>query len=73
MLRTAIPGAELSVSIRAPREGSDAVDAIFCDSDDMFQSAPPVRGAILDCRFVSVIYLVSIRAPREGSDVWLEQ
>ena len=57
-----------SVSIRAPREGSDW----SCDKPStilaMFQSAPPVRGATISDREPVIGQGVSIRAPREGSD-----
>ena len=37
--------AGVAVSIRAPREGSDAEHDAALDTGEGFQSAPPVRGA----------------------------
>ena len=38
-------------------------------AEAMFQSAPPVKGAIASCKQLENTIPVSIRAPREGGDV----
>jgi len=56
------------VSIRAPRAGGDfSSDRAMFDTV-MFQSAPPVREAMIALDDAQVARLVSIRAPRAGGD-----
>jgi len=57
------------VSIRAPRAGGDAALIVPLRMTGLFQSAPPVRGAICRCREGGEGERVSIRAPRAGGDI----
>ena len=56
------------VSIRAAREGRDIRSAVSGEFEPMFQSARPVKAAIIDMVFTDLIPAVSIRAAREGRD-----
>ena len=56
------------VSIRAPREGGDFIEFWRWSAIRMFQSAPPVKGAISSANSCAGYIQVSIRAPREGGD-----
>ncbi len=58
----------LTVSIHAPREGSDSTQ-VYVDVPDLpFQSTLPAKGATSGISSGPVSRLVSIHAPREGSD-----
>ena len=58
----------LAVSIRAAREGRDIwTHAGFMVMEE-FQSARPVKAAIIGRRVSTLDYIVSIRAAREGRD-----
>ena len=59
---------EIVVSIRAPREGGDT-STPFGLPLPAFQSAPPVKGAMIEPDETRYIKTVSIRAPREGGDL----
>ena len=48
-----------------------AIHRVLYDStQDKFQSAPPVRGAMEAKHVAATDHWVSIRAPREGSDIF---
>ena len=57
-----------TISIHAPREGSDRARLMFARGIWLFLSTLPVRGAtVCRCRLEHVPE-ISIHAPREGSD-----
>jgi len=56
------------VSIRAPRAGGDLAAKVNLALALLFQSAPPVRGAIGQRIGLQSARRVSIRAPRAGGD-----
>ena len=56
------------ISIHAPREGSDDLDAFTKTAKGGFQSTLPVRGATAGGGFCFEGVYISIHAPREGSD-----
>ncbi len=58
----------ISVSIHAPREGSDLALKRYGVFIFLFQSTPPVRGATDEVMWFLRPRFVSIHAPREGSD-----
>ena len=63
------PGLQsLTVSIHAPREGSDIPNRTDSSNVHTFQSTPPERGATADNTGPDNSEAVSIHAPREGSD-----
>ena len=64
-----ISSAESTISIHAPREGSDLLDADIEDEDDIFLSTLPARGATGSFPTTATPWNISIHAPREGSDV----
>ena len=57
-----------TVSIHAPRVGSDGFEYCNDEPGSLFQSTLPAWGATLIPRFLSNSKLVSIHAPRVGSD-----
>jgi len=57
------------VSIRAPRAGGDLAACLRSRQQITFQSAPPVRGAMVNVWRLSALRDVSIRAPRAGGDL----
>ena len=57
-----------TISIHAPREGSDTRCALWAVSRGEFQSTLPARGATDTCEMSNEAYRISIHAPREGSD-----
>ena len=59
----------ISVSIHAPREGSDVHINLCAAISYRFQSTLPVRGATCRGLVYSLQLFVSIHAPREGSDL----
>ena len=63
-----IADTEGGVSIRAPREGGDLPSQAAQAVETLFQSAPPVKGAISEMDGYLRGGEVSIRAPREGGD-----
>ena len=66
------PGGRRSVSIHAPRAGSDLLPPGGPDLGALFQSTPPVRGATPGRALLGRPRPVSIHAPRAGSD-WQER
>ena len=63
-----IPRPVLSISIHAPRVGSDVLDLSSSHTTSLFQSTLPVWGATW-CWLLQWPYpLISIHAPRVGSD-----
>ena len=58
-----------TISIHAPRTGSDTV--VFSDLLELapFQSTLPARGATLHVRHGFFSHNISIHAPRTGSDI----
>ena len=57
-----------TISIHAPREGSDVSIQARISRFTQFQSTPPARGATFDFDFGIEDEEISIHAPREGSD-----
>ncbi len=58
-----------SISIHAPREGSDFPSRFIRSNRVTFQSTLPARGATAPCPVTDpVVTVISIHAPREGSD-----
>ena len=57
-----------SISIHAPRTGSDAASIRFLVDGTVFQSTLPARGATRSSLCCSFHCLISIHAPRTGSD-----
>ena len=57
-----------SISIHAPREGSDLIGQIIKATGLEFQSTLPVRGATPPHKAAGLCLRISIHAPREGSD-----
>ena len=60
-----------SISIHAPRAGSDRLQAILCAGARGFQSTLPVRGATAHHANACNGKPISIHAPRAGSDFTL--
>ena len=60
--------ASFLISIRAPREGSDAGWLRVINAYETFLSALPARGATGTTVTIQLAIDISIRAPREGSD-----
>ena len=58
-----------TISIHAPRGGSDLIVQLPCDGFDSFQSTLPVGGATVCSRLDFLLGLISIHAPRGGSDL----
>ena len=58
----------LSISIHAPREGSDCVASSSVMYLCPFQSTLPARGATNGATATDPAGVISIHAPREGSD-----
>ena len=59
-----------TISIHAPREGSDSFVLILLTFHPIFLSTLPARGATIVCNSMEDnLILISIHAPREGSDV----
>ena len=58
-----------TISIHAPRAGSDSLEGLQNQIGDLFQSTLPVRGATYRRRYKSRYRDISIHAPRAGSDV----
>ena len=63
----------ISISIHAPREGSDRRRGSDTLYKKEFQSTLPVRGATGPISGALKIIKISIHAPREGSDADFEQ
>ena len=61
-------GGILTISIHAPREGSDITDIVIEEATEIFQSTLPARGATEKIRMDGAGIYISIHAPREGSD-----
>ena len=61
-------GRDGTISIHAPREGSDIIRGNGLIGVCSFQSTLPVRGATNDLLFPGHEQGISIHAPREGSD-----
>ena len=61
-------GRPQSISIHAPREGSDLPSIVIEDELPKFLSTLPARGATHRAAEYAVRYPISIHAPREGSD-----
>ena len=59
---------ENSISIHAPREGSDETSASSSPVDGSFLSTLPARGATYPSDELAERTVISIHAPREGSD-----
>ena len=57
-----------SISIHAPRAGSDCVEVVPVKFLDIFQSTLPVRGATNSYWCTNSYLHISIHAPRAGSD-----
>ena len=57
-----------SISIHAPREGSDNLQSAFMRCTSGFLSTLPVRGATQGIDVTLYKLDISIHAPREGSD-----
>ena len=60
-----------SISIHAPRGGSDFSQAFLTPSQAIFQSTLPVGGATFNENDARYILKISIHAPRGGSDMVL--
>ena len=60
--------AHSTISIHAPRTGSDDDFSQLADFDTLFQSTLPARGATVEDLQEQVKRLISIHAPRTGSD-----
>ena len=58
-----------TISIHAPRAGSDQGKRGVNHKIDKFQSMLPVRGATLAAGFGGLLMSISIHAPRAGSDL----
>ena len=56
------------ISIHAPREGCDTETTIRTNTQTVFQSTHPVRGATRGYRRATIGAHISIHAPREGCD-----
>ena len=61
-------GGNSTISIHAPRTGSDRAEAAETKAAALFQSTPPVRGATKGQRGHRRGIPISIHAPRTGSD-----
>ena len=61
-------GIGASISIHAPREGSDRHNKGCPTGHTGFQSTLPVRGATPIRELFALDHPISIHAPREGSD-----
>ena len=59
---------EVTISIHAPRTGSDVFDAVNQQPVGLFQSTLPARGATGEAGGVWRNIRISIHAPRTGSD-----
>ena len=59
-----------SISIHAPRTGSDTAQSAFWSLSMIFQSTLPARGATIPYIDKLVNSKISIHAPRTGSDSW---
>ena len=59
----------MSISIHAPREGSDRLSIVSSSEMDIFLSTLPARGATIFRNKNLTLKLISIHAPREGSDL----
>ena len=57
-----------TISIHAPRVGSDVTPLTVCTTDFRFQSTLPVWGATAQATGQAMIGHISIHAPRVGSD-----
>ncbi len=60
----------ISVSIHAPRVGSDVIMTYFLLNWVCFNPRPPSGERPRCCRYIFYTYIVSIHAPRVGSDVY---
>ena len=58
-----------TISIHAPREGSDVHVESESEDKDAFLSTLPARGATQSKNCKLRIVVISIHAPREGSDL----
>ena len=58
----------LSISIHAPRAGSDTDGTTVETELSQFQSTLPVRGATAKFEVWNRVFRISIHAPRAGSD-----
>ena len=58
----------MSISIHAPREGSDDERCTQTIEEFEFQSTLPARGATVEVLADEATFVISIHAPREGSD-----
>ena len=67
-MRLLRPETDKTISIHAPREGSDTPGGLTPDVSPLSQSTLPARGATKGGKLFYIPGVISIHAPREGSD-----